>query len=112
MMGSNKCHLKILTTDQNGSGEKGGKLSIIDFGTRAIIFDLTNVTKCLIDQINPFIGKRESCITFMANRNILVGIKADIVEFCEMNGGIIFKSGGKARHGRHALFEKLEMEGK
>jgi hypothetical protein len=82
----------------------------MNFGTRTIIFDLTNVTKCLIDQINPFIGKRESCVMFMANRNILVGIKADIVKFCEMNSGIVFKAGGKTRHGCHALFEKLEME--
>jgi hypothetical protein len=82
----------------------------MNFGTRAIVFDLTNVTKCLIDQINPFIGKRESCVTFMVNRNILVGIKADIVKFGQMDGGIIFKTGWKTRHGRHALFEKLEME--
>lgn len=110
MMGSNQCHLKILTTDQNGGREKGGEFTIMDFGTRTIIFDLTNVTKCLVDQINPFIGKRKSCITFMAKRNILVGIKADMMEFCEMNGGIIFKAGGEARHSRHTLFEKLEME--
>jgi hypothetical protein len=86
----------MFTTDQNGSREKGRELPIVNFGTRTIIFDLTNVTKCLIDQIDPFIGKRKSSVTFMANRNILVGIKADIMEFRKMNSGIVFKARGKA----------------
>jgi len=95
MMSSNERHLKMFATDQNRSRKKGRELPIMNFGTRTIIFDLTNVTKCLIDQIDPLIGKRESSVTFMANRNILVGIKADIVKFCEMNGRIVFKTGRK-----------------
>ena len=95
MMGSNECHLKMFATDQNRSRKKGRELPIVDFGTRVIVFDLTNVTKCIINQIDPFIGKRESSVTFMANRNILVGIKADIVKFRKMNRRIIFKARGK-----------------
>ena len=76
---------------------------------KSIVFDLDNVAKRLIHQVNPLIGKGKSGIAFMAKRNILIGIEADLVQSCHMNCGIVFEEGGKMGDVTHLAFQELDM---
>ena len=72
---------QIAPTHEQGGRQKSSQLTIMNFLMRTIIFHLNDMLKTFIDDINSFVRQRETSISFMAQRKILIDIKGTVVLF-------------------------------
>lgn len=103
MIRSKEGHMEHSLSSKNGCRQKGGKTSIGDSSPPTIIFDLSNVRKTIIDQINPLVGQGKPCRFFVTQRNVSIDKEGRLMKLGHVNGRVVFKEGGDMGDKRHLL---------
>ena len=103
VIGSKKGHVEHSLSSKNGCRQKGGKTSIGDSSPPTIIFDLSNVRKTIIDQINPLVGQGKPCGTLVTQRNVSIDKEGRLMKLGHVNGRVVFKEGGDMGDKHHLL---------